>query len=411
LSHRLADDMLRFAFLPTPLSGHVNPTLSLARALVADGSQVTYHLPEPFRTAVCATGAQLHAIRFPPAPRDGPGDPLVRLARAPLEMTRAGVSVLPQVLDRLEDEPPDAVVYDALSVWGRVAAEHLRLPRAKLWASYAMNDRFSYFVEPGAGPRNGNGLASALDRFATDMDVISATYRTPRLNLPDLFMHSEPLTIVFAPRALQPAADTFGERYLFAGPSLRGGDDEPLDPRLDDFARGPLVYVSLGTVFNDWPAFYPLCHEALGAAGRRVLVAGADDAEEAAGVLVRRHVPQLAVLARAAVFVTHGGMNSVMEALAQGVPMVLISQMPEQAITAARVAAAGAGRVLRREQLTARALRRAVDAVADDPAHARAARALWTRIAGAGGGAAVAAAALTRYARAGRVASGSVGPA
>lgn len=82
--------------------------------------------------------------------------------------------------------------------------------------------------------------------------------------------------------------------------------------------------------------------------------------------LVRPHVPQLEVLEHTGVFVTHGGMNSVMEAIYYGVPMVVVPQQPEQAMTAARVAELGLGVALEPGQVTASALRDAVTTVSGD---------------------------------------------
>ena len=81
--------------------------------------------------------------------------------------------------------------------------------------------------------------------------------------------------------------------------------------------------------------------------------------------LVRPHVPQLEVLKHTGVFVTHGGMNSVMEAIYYGVPMVVVPQQPEQAMTA-RVAELGLGVALEPEQATAGALRDAVTTISGD---------------------------------------------
>jgi MGT family glycosyltransferase len=58
-------------------------------------------------------------------------------------------------------------------------------------------------------------------------------------------------------------------------------------------------------------------------------------------VEVHAHVPQLAVLRRARVFVTPAGMGSTMESLYFGVPMVAVPQMAEQRVNADRVAEAG----------------------------------------------------------------------
>ena len=60
-------------------------------------------------------------------------------------------------------------------------------------------------------------------------------------------------------------------------------------------------------------------------------------------VLVRPRVPQLDVLERADVFVTHGGMNSTMEALYYGVPLVVVPQMADQYMIADRVETLGVG--------------------------------------------------------------------
>lgn len=411
--------MSRFAFLPTPLPGHVNPTLAVARELVRGGAEVAYYLPESFRAGVESAGATLRPVRVPaPGRRDGAGagrrdgagagrrdgagaDPLARLVLAPVAMTRASLSVLPQVLEPLRADAPDVVVYDALSVWGRVAAQRLSRRAAMLWASYAMNRHFSYLLDSPPEGELAGALRAALDQFGADMDVLSRTYEVRRLGLTELFLHSEPLTIVCVPRALQPAAHTFGERYVFVGPSVRTVQ-EPLDPELASFAAGgALAYASLGTVFNDWPEFYPLCAGALSEAGFRVLLSGTDAGLGAAAsptVLVRQRVPQLAILERAAVFVTHGGMNSTMEALAAGVPMVVVPQMPEQALTAERVVAAGAGLCLRRNELTVAGLRAAAREVAENPAYRKGARELWRAVADDAGGAAAAAGALNRYA-------------
>src|SRR5690606_4443087 len=100
---------------------------------------------------------------------------------------------------------------------------------------------------------------------------------------------------------------------------------------------------------NDVPDFFRMCFEALGDVGARVVLACgkriSDDALKSApsSFVVARSVPQLDVLERASVFVTHGGMGSVMEALYFGVPMVVVPHNFEQGVTAKRVAELGLG--------------------------------------------------------------------
>jgi MGT family glycosyltransferase len=400
---------LRIDFLPTPLAGHVNPTLSVARALVASGERVVYRLPEPFRAAVEATGGELDAIRFPPVLSAGGAggsdeqeDPLTTLALTPLQMTRACVSVLPQILDVLEDDPPDVLVYDSLSVWGRLAAQRIACAAAICSASYAVNDTFSYLLAPGEVNSSSPRMREAVADFAADMQVLAGTYDTPRLSPRELLHHAEPLTLVFVARAWQPRADSFDERYRFVGPAPRDSVPGSLDAELRSFleARAP-VFGSLGTRFHRWPAFTGLCARAAGEARVPLLIAGGDPLPPAADLLHRASVEQPAVLDHSRAFITHGGMSGVTEALARSVPMVLIPQMPEQRLTAERVASAGAGLILERDGLDAGALCDAVRTVVTDPRFAASAARIWDELGGGAGPAGARAAdALRAYARA-----------
>ena len=77
-------------------------------------------------------------------------------------------------------------------------------------------------------------------------------------------------------------------------------------------------------------------------------------------VHVRASVDQRAVLERADVFVTHGGMNSVHEALVTGTPMVVVPQAADQPLVARRLDELGAAVWLRGAHPGPEAIRAAV---------------------------------------------------
>ena len=79
--------------------------------------------------------------------------------------------------------------------------------------------------------------------------------------------------------------------------------------------------------------------------------------------LVRPYLPQVALLDRAAVAVTHGGNNSVTEALAAGVPMVVLPFSTDQFAGAAAIETAGLGTALDPNVATSADLGTAVRAV------------------------------------------------
>jgi MGT family glycosyltransferase len=84
-------------------------------------------------------------------------------------------------------------------------------------------------------------------------------------------------------------------------------------------------------------------------------------------VLARRSVPQLQVLDRAALFVTHGGMNSVNEAMRAGVPTLVVPQGADQPLVARRVVELGAGLALRTEDATAETVLALARRLLDEP--------------------------------------------
>jgi zeaxanthin glucosyltransferase len=91
-------------------------------------------------------------------------------------------------------------------------------------------------------------------------------------------------------------------------------------------------------------------------------------------------VPQLELLKRSAAVITHAGMNTVLESLAEGIPLVCIPLGNDQPGVAARVAARGAGLVVSPLRLTAKRLRWALRAVLEDESYRSEARKLQASI-------------------------------
>nr|WP_263971395.1 nucleotide disphospho-sugar-binding domain-containing protein [Cellulosimicrobium composti] len=139
-----------------------------------------------------------------------------------------------------------------------------------------------------------------------------------------------------------------GPSYRFVGASVGA---RLADPTFPSDLDAPVLFASLGTVFDGGPRLLRTLAEGLAPLGGTVVLAtGRTDPAALgalpAGVVARRSVPQPEVLGRAALFVTHAGMNSVNEAMLAGVPMLLVPQGADQPLVAARVAALGAGLVL-----------------------------------------------------------------
>ena len=354
-----------------PAYGHVNPTLAIAQELVRRGQEVIYYVPELFRETVQATGA---SVRCYDSQMNIGGSIVPSIALA--KFSEEARHVLPQVLDHLRTDAPDIIVYEPFGVWPRIAASVLQRPAIALRPTYAMNEHFnmSQFAAQMRNNPHFSNMPEVLAQARTVIAELCAQYNVPPFDFFSNFLHAEPLTIVFVPKAFQPAAETFDERFLFVGPSIlprHEATDFPLE-RLD--SKRPLLYISLGTVANERPEFFKQCFETFRESDYQVVLSrGRRVNPDALGpvpdnFLVSAYVPQLEILPRARVFVTHGGMNSAMESLYYGVPMVVIPQQGDQFATGQRVAELELGLMLDSNAVNVTALREAVERVANEPA-------------------------------------------
>jgi MGT family glycosyltransferase len=152
------------------------------------------------------------------------------------------------------------------------------------------------------------------------------------------------------PEALHdPARTALLPPHAFLGSAVRS-DAVPTDVQdwLDRDDR-PVAYVSFGSFLSARADVLSVVLSGLAGLGLRVAVAtgsAADLPPTPADWLVRPYLPQTALLPRAALAVTHGGNNSVTEALTCGVPMLVLPFSTDQFAGAAAVEAAGVGHTL-----------------------------------------------------------------
>jgi zeaxanthin glucosyltransferase len=134
----------------------------------------------------------------------------------------------------------------------------------------------------------------------------------------------------------------------------------------------PLVYASLGTLQNNLPAVFHAIANACAELDVQLLMAlgGGMDAGRLGPLpgdpLVFSYAPQPQVLERAALMVTHAGMNSALECLASGVPMVAIPITHDQPTIAQRIVWTKTGRLVPLAHLTVELLREAIRDVLTD---------------------------------------------
>lgn len=386
--------MPKALFLSLPLDGHTNPTLPVVRTLVERGEEVTYYSAATFAAKVEQTGARYRPYRnaFLADIKDLPE----RLEELSWLLTRTTAELLAQELDAFRAERPDYIITDSVAPWGHWIGEALRVPVVTSVSTFAVNRHvLKYALRHGARPKSARRVWSKLKHIAKAIALSRRLRREHGVKGPGItglvFGRSD-LNVVYTSRELQPCAETFDERFQFVGPSLPPPAGESSAPATD-VSNVPLVYVSLGTLFNAEPEFYKACFAAFRDEPVRVIMSiGSNVSELALGepppnVVVKPHVSQLDVLQRTSVFLTHGGMNSVSESLYHGVPVVVFPQMSEQAMVGERVEELGAGVCLTKDQITPEHLRVSVNRLLADGRFRRRAAVLGQSLRTAGGAA------------------------
>ena len=376
----------RFLIVVPPLAGHVNPTVPLGRELADRGHAVAWaghtdvlaeRLPEgaellPVAETVPPEVAEAVAFHTANGTR-GPAGFMASWQEFVLPVARQMLAGLDPCVDAFA---PDVLVVDQQALAGAAVAERRGLP----WATSATTS--AELVDPlAAVAKIRDWLRGLIHELLVEagLDEQRAATVDPRF--------SPHLVLAMTTEALVGPAAGFPDHYALVGPLIGERHDDTPFPwdRLDG---RPLVLVSLGTLnWRGGERFFAAAAEAVaGADVQAVFVAPSDvvpDPPE--NVLVLPRVPQLALLPHVAAVVTHGGHNTVCEALSHGIPLVVAPIRDDQPVIADQVVSAGAGVRVKFGRVTATVLRDALDAVLTDPAHRAGAERVRDSFAAAGG--------------------------
>jgi MGT family glycosyltransferase len=151
------------------------------------------------------------------------------------------------------------------------------------------------------------------------------------------------------------------------------------------------VYASLGTSRESEQGIFQLIAEACDGLDLQLVISlgGRRDPEMFAGLpggpVAVRDAPQLELIKRAEVVITHGGLNTALETLMEGKPMIVIPKSFDQPAVAARLERLGVAEVLSVDRLSAKKIRAALANVFSDPSYRKSAKEVQAKILSARG--------------------------
>jgi MGT family glycosyltransferase len=376
---------MRVLFTVHPSTGHLHPLVPVARALSDAGHEVAVCSAPSFRAEVeqfglAHIGAGLDWSMsdpstwgaFPPMPPPGPDFPAWAVLTLADITTRR---MTPDLLAIAPEWQPDLIVREGMEYGGCLAAERLGFPHASVAGNaYAALDSPEVGYFPGNRLMLAEPMARHRERIGLPPD-------------PDLLMPFRHLHLCFTPPAWdgpdapRPANTTFLRHASAASAGARVPD---WFERLPD---RPTVLASLGTVFNKTPGVLEAIVGALADEPLNLVVAIGHDQDPGRfgplpdHVRLEAYVPQPLLLERCDAFVTHGGFNSVKEAMSAGVPMVVVPISADQPYSAERCAELGLGRAVGAGERTPDAIRDAVRQVLAERSYRANARAFRAEMA------------------------------
>ena len=339
---------MKVVFFCIPAHGHTNPTLGVVKELIKNNHEVYYYSYESMREKIESSGAKfIPCDKFDPQTnltnenKDKIAKDLVFSTNLIIDMT---LSLDDAILKDMQELKPDVIIGDSMAFWAKLIAKKLNIPFISSTTTFAFNkysakimkqEKMSLFELIKSIPKINKSLNRLRQKgyeVKSVLDIIGNDNKTS--------------TIVYTSKYFQPYAETFSDNYAFVGPILRDVT-EPIEK-----PNKPTIFISLGTVNNNNKNFYKNCFEAFKDENVSVIMpVGEETNIENLGKIpnnftVKKYVDQMAVLQITDVFITHCGMNSVSEALYNGIPLVLFPQTPEQKGVANRVKELNAGMFL-----------------------------------------------------------------
>jgi MGT family glycosyltransferase len=389
-------EIMKIGFVSMPLSGHLNPMTALARRLQSRGNEVVFFgVPdvEPFARAAGLDFVPYGEAEYPAGSIDKVyssvatmrGFEVVRRSCMDLnpDLTQVAFDYL---AEKLTTTGVEVLVVDAVHFFIELVPLSLSIPYVHIWTVLHLD--FSGATPPSvfSGPLDSS--PEGLNRNAENLRKLGAIFG-PLAEVARSYAEKAGLQIDWndpaatlsklavvtqTPKEFDFPGIPWPAKFHYAGPFHDDEGRGPVPFPWEQLAGKPLIYASLGTLVNGLEDAYKHILKAVEPLEdvQVVLSVGKNISPENLGripsnTIVVRSAPQIELLKRAALCITHAGLNTVLESLAHGVPMVAIPIGYDQPGTAARIAHHGTGEFIELDELTTERLGGLIEKVLQDP--------------------------------------------
>ena len=394
---------MKIGFICINGPGHLNPMTALARQLQARNHDVVFLYSSDAAGLPCVPGNEkdrYNESRREVSKMQGE-DAMQFSVRVLLGRTEAILKSLPAVV---QANGVDALVIDTIQFYAELGAMQLGMPY--IHVSNALHLDFSGYTPlslydwphqttPSALARNREGVAKFAKILENANEGIRAYAESAGLEIDWESPNStlSPLaSITQTPSAFDFESAHWPLQFHHTGPFHDGKGREKVDFPWERLTGEPLIYASMGTRMNGRAEVFRTIVAAVAKhKGLQLVLSLGDQVNPeqiepaASNAIILKRAPQLELLKRTSVCITHAGLNTVLESLAQGVPQVAIPVSYDQPGVAARIADKKTGVVTSLDKLTADHLSTLLNEVLNDSTYRDNARKLQKAIVQANG--------------------------
>ncbi|MBE8966378.1 glycosyltransferase [Nostocales cyanobacterium LEGE 12452] len=402
--------MTHFGVICPPYLGHLNPHTALGRELQLRGHQVTFLQIPDLELKVQSEGVNFYPIGEAIYQPGAMAETFAHLGKlSAVEALRYSLDFCQQMVEIICQDAPKAIaatgievlLVDQLEPVGETVAQYLQLPFICISCGQVIHRRAD--VPPFFTPWNYQNTQWAkirnqvvyyfLDRSCQPILRTINHYRQ-KWKLSN-YCHIYTSHARLAHISQQPAAFEFPIPNLpshlhYVGP-LRNASPQLVDFPYERLTTQPMVYASLGSVQNTKHTVFRCIAAACAELDVQLVIAhGGGMRKEIVrslpgSPLVVEYAPQPDIMAKASLTITHAGMNTTLDSLSYGVPLVAIPITFEQPGTGARIRSTGVGEVLSLSKLSVSTLRSTIEQVLTTDSYKNNARKIQQSIQQAGG--------------------------
>ncbi|WP_017653753.1 glycosyltransferase [Fortiea contorta] len=403
--------MTHFGLICPATTGHLNTMLPLGKELQQRGHRVTLVGILDAQPSTLAAGIEFRAIGKSEFPQGGMTQFFTELGQlsglAALRHTIAWIRSIATIF--LQEAPQaikeagiEALLVDQISPEGGSVAEFLGIPFVTVCSAVVLNrdinippfnTPWNYSPSTLARLRNRFGY-SLLSRAGQPVTEVINEYRrkwnlSPHSNPNDRY--SQLAQISQQPAELEFPRENLPKCFHFTGPYHNATTRKPISFPFEKLTGKPLIYASMGTILNRLlPVFKSIAEACNGLDAQLVISLGGSASPEVlpnlpGNPIVVGYAPQLELLQKATLTITHAGLNTTLESLSNGVPIVAIPIINDQPGVAARIVWTGAGEIVPLKRLSVPKLRDAIQKVLIEDGYKQNALRLQAAIQRAGG--------------------------